>query len=65
MASKYNTGGVVAPSNKAGSWGDMGCDHMAASTGTTYHNPNVKDDAKPGGYGSSGTGSKSKPKGGM
>jgi hypothetical protein len=43
-------------------WGGKSCDTAAASVGTTVNNPNVKDDAKPGGHGSSGSPSSSKAK---
>jgi hypothetical protein len=61
MASKLNTGGVIKGSGGM-EWGGKSCDTAAASVGTTVNNPNVKDDAKPGGHGSSGSPSSSKAK---
>lgn len=60
MPNKYNTGGKVSGTGGQ-SWGGTSVDKSAAAMGTTYHNPNTKDDAAPGGYGSKGTASKSTP----
>ena len=57
---KYNPGGVVKGSGGQ-SWGGTNLDKAAASMGTS-RNPNTKDDTGPGGSGSTGMPSTSRPK---
>ena len=65
--SSYSTGGKIEP--RSGTLPGLGevhdCDvtMSGAGMGTTYHNPNVRDDKGPGGYGSVGSKSTSKPTG--
>jgi hypothetical protein len=59
----YKTGGVIP--GKSGSRlpgeGAQACSVEAASEGTTSNQPNVTADTPPGGYGSTGSASSSKP----
>lgn len=65
MPSQYKTGGKHDGKGLAaydsGSKGTVDVTFSGAGMGTTYNNPNVRNDKGAGGYGSSGTKSNSKP----
>ena len=63
MHGKYDTGGKVSGTGGQ-DWGGSAIDKASASSGSA-NNPNTKETAKPGGYGSKGTKSGSTPSKGM
>ncbi len=66
MPSAYKTGGKKPGKGLQDSSGkSIDITSSGAGMGTGYHQPNAKNSKGPGGYGSSGKASDSKPKGGM